>query len=161
MRLIRSALAAIALLSGAAPLCAHAKAWQGVTPGATPAAELEGRFGPPSTRGKLGGRAAYVYKDEAAIGATRQAQFFAGDDGIVAEIVVFPAARIDAEAVEGTYGKPSKKAFTDDLRPVWYYPAAGITVFFGKAGQVDAMSFRPGEAAPPRDPGAHAAAAPR
>jgi hypothetical protein len=149
---------ALALLASA-PLAAGAKSWQGVNPGATTAAEVSARFGPPSTQGKLGGRAAYVYKDDAAIGATRQAQFFARDDGVIVEIVVFPSARIDGESVEGTYGKPARKAFTEDLRPVWYYPAAGITVFFGKGGQVDSLSFKAADgaargdrsaAAPPR-----------
>jgi len=149
---------AIALLAAAAPALARAKPWQGVTPGSTTSSELTAKFGPPSTQGKLGGRTAYVYKDEAAIGATRQAQFFAREDGVIVEIVVFPSARIEAEAVEGSYGKPTRKAFTDDLRPVWYYPAAGITVFFGKAGTVESMSFKPSEGSRPREAGPHAGA---
>src|SRR6266545_3345010 len=148
---------ALALLAALAPVEARAKAWQGVNPGSTTSAELAARFGPPSTQGKLGGRTAYVYKDEAVIGATRQAQFFARDDGVIVEIVVFPSAHIDGESVEGTYGRPARKAFTDDLRPVWYYPAAGITVFFGKGGQVDSLSFKaPEGGASPEPPRAGA-----
>jgi hypothetical protein len=64
-----------------------------------------------------------------AIGATRQAQFFARDDGVIVEIVVFPSTHLEPESVEGSYGRPARKAFTDDLRPVWYYPALGVTVF--------------------------------
>jgi hypothetical protein len=141
------ALAAAALVT-AAPVPAGAKPWQGVNPGTTTAAELTTRFGTPSTQGKLGGRHAYVYKDEVAIGATRQAQFFTRDDGVIVEIVVFPSTHLEPESVEGSYGRPGRKAFTDDLRPVWYYPALGVTVFFGKAGAVEALSFKAGEGAP-------------
>jgi hypothetical protein len=141
MRSIHLAIA----LAAAAPLAAAAKPWQGVAPGTTTAAEVTARFGAPSTQGKLGGRSAYVYKDDAAIGATRQAQFFARDDGVVVEIVVFPSTHLDPESVEGSYGRPARKAFTDDLRPVWYYPALGVTVFFGKSGAVESLSFKAGD----------------
>jgi hypothetical protein len=148
MRPIHVAFALAALLSAAGPRSAHAKPWQGVNPGATTAAELTARFGTPSTQGKLAGRTAYVYKDEAAIGATRQAQFFARDDGVIVEIVVFPSTHLEPESVEGSYGRPARKAFTDDLRPVWYYPGLGVTVFFGKAGAVEALAFKAPEGAP-------------
>jgi hypothetical protein len=123
------------------------------------------RFGQPSTQGKLSGRNALVYKGEQAIPGTRQAQFFSRDDGVVVEVVVFPVNALDKETVEGTYGHPTQKAFTDDFRTVWIYKSTGVTVYFGKEATVDAISFRPPEAAGkgeprPADPGKHKPAAP-
>ncbi|GEJ56229.1 hypothetical protein [Anaeromyxobacter diazotrophicus] len=136
-------LVALAVVSGAAPALASGRGWQGVTPGATTESEVTSRFGPPSTQGKLSGRNALVYKGDQAISGTRQAQFFARDDGVVVEVVVFPVNALDKETVEGTYGKPSQKAFTDDFRTVWMYKPTGITVYFGKEGTVEAISFKP------------------
>jgi len=136
------------LLFAAFPVAAPAKPWQGVTPGQTTRADVVTRFGEPSTQGKLGDRTALVYKGEQAISGTRQAQFFVREDGVVAEVTVFPASQLDKESVEGTYGKGAQKTFTDDFRPVWLYKGQGITVFFGKDGSVDAISFKPVEAAP-------------
>ena len=134
---------------------AGARSWQGVDPGASTAADVTARFGPPTTQGKLGGRSALVYRGEQAITGTRQAQFFTRADGVVAEVVVFPASQLDRESVEGTYGRPSRKSFTsDDFRPVWIYDAAGVTVFFGKEGAVDAISFKAATPAPRRAPDA-------
>ncbi len=133
---------AFVLLVASIPLTASARGWQGVTPGATPEADLAARFGPPSTQGRLGGRLALVYKGDQAIPGTRQAQFFLRDDGVLSEIVVFPTNQLDRETVEGTYGSPSKKAFTDDFRSVWFFRQSGITVYFGKDGIVDAISFK-------------------
>jgi len=138
------------------PAGAGARGWQGVVPGATTEAEVSAKFGAPSTQGKLGGRNALVYKGEQAIAGTRQAQFFTRGDGVVAEVVVFPAAQLDREAVEGTYGHPTKKAFTEDFRSVWLFRATGTTVFFGKDGLVEAISFK----APEAERGAEPARAP-
>jgi hypothetical protein len=133
----------------ALPLAAAAKSWQGITPGASTQADVTTRFGEPSTQGKLGGRATLVYRDDRAPENTRQAQFVARDDGVIAEINVFPATQLDREAVEGTYGKAAQKTFTDTFRPVWVYRALGVTVFFGKDGLVEALRFLPA-AAPER-----------
>jgi len=157
MRPIRLAFLAIAWVL--LPAAAAAKPWQGIVPGQTTRGDVISRFGEPSTQGKLGDRTALVYKGEQALSGTRQAQFFVREDGVVAEITVFPAAALDRESVEGTYGKGAQKTFTDDFRPVWLYKAQGITVFFGKEGSVDAISFRSGEAASPAAP-AKAAPAP-
>ncbi len=145
---LRRLLLALALATGSLPALAAARGWHGVVPGATTGSEVAARFGPPSTQGKLSGRTALVYKDDQAIAGTRQAQFFARDDGVVVEVVVFPANTLDKETVEGTYGHPSVKAFTDDFRTVWIYKATGVTVFFGKEATVDAISFKAPEAAP-------------
>jgi hypothetical protein len=158
----------LAVAALALPAAAHAKAWQGISPGASTEADVTTRFGEPSTRGKLGGRVALVYRDDRAPENTRQAQFLAREDGVIAEINVFPATQLDREAVEGTYGKAAQKTFTDTFRPVWVYRALGVTVFFGKDGFVEALRFLPpaapergkparqGDAAAPPDPAAPA-----
>jgi hypothetical protein len=133
-----------------APLAAWPRPWQGITPGTSTQSDVSSKFGEPSTQGKLGGRSAMVYKGDQAIPGTKQAQFLALEDGTIAEINVFPATELDKEAVEGTYGKPTQKTFTDDFRPVWVYRASGVVVFFGKDGAVEAISFKPVDAAAPR-----------
>ncbi len=144
MRPFREAFVPVLVLAlSVAPTAALARAWQGVTPGSTTESEVSAKFGPPSTQGKLSGRLALVYKGDQAIPGTRQAQFFARDDGVVIEVVVFPTNQLDRETVEGTYGHPAQKAFTDDFRTVWFFKASGVTVYFGKDGFVDAVSFKP------------------
>ncbi len=152
--LSRAAPLCLALLAGV-PLPALARPWNGITPGASSAVDVAQRFGEPSTKGKLGGRTALVYKGDQAIDGTRQAQFFTRDDGHVVEITVFPSAQLDREAVEGTYGKGAQKTFTDDFRPVWVYKAAGVLVFFTRDGMVEAISFKQGDA--PSSPSPRAA----
>ncbi len=148
---------AVALSLSAGPSAASAKAWHGVTPGHTTRAEVVARFGEPSTHGKLGDRTALVYKGDQALPGTRQAQFFTREDGVVVEITVFPTAQLDRESIEGTYGKGAQKTFTDEFRPVWLYRSLGVTVYFGKEGSVDAISFKAPE---PRSPAPPAAATP-
>ena len=148
---------AFAFLLPLVPGLAHAKAWQGITPGASTQADVVNRFGEPSTRGKLEGRTAIVYKGDQAISGTKQAQFLVGEDGTVAEINVFPATQLDKDAVEGTYGKSAQKTFTDDFRPVWIYRPIGVMVFFGKEGFVEAIRFKAAEPGAPAAPPAQAA----
>jgi hypothetical protein len=149
-----TALSAIALAATCSP--AVAKPWQGITPGVTKQAEVVQKFGEPSTQGKIGERGALVYREDQAIGGTRQAQFFTRADGVVEEITVFPATQLDRESVEGTYGKSGQKTFTDDFKPVWVYRSLGVMVFFGKDGFVDAIRFQTPHAgkrrAAPADP---------
>jgi hypothetical protein len=154
MRLVREAFVLLlpAAMSALVPTAALARAWQGVHPGSTTEAEVTARFGPPSTEGKLSGRTALVYKGDQAIPGTRQAQFFTREDRVVIEVVVFPVTQLDREAVEGTYGKPTQKAFTDDFRSVWFFKPSGVTVYFGKDGFVDAVSFKPAPGARPEGP---------
>jgi len=129
----------------ALPGTALARSWQGITPGSSTQADVVARFGEPSTKGKLEGRTALVYKGEQAITGTRQAQFLIGDDGRVAEINVFPASQLEKEAVLGTFGKEPQKTFTDDFRTVWLYRPIGVVVFFGKDGVVEAIRFQAAE----------------
>jgi len=142
----------VLLLACAAPGAAAAKAWQGIVPGQSTRADVVARFGEPSTHGRLGDRTALVYKADQAIAGTRQAQFLTREDGLVLEIVLWPSTALDRESVEGTYGKGAHKTFTEDFRPVWVYKAQGISVFFGKDGNVDAISFKPADAAPAAPP---------
>ncbi len=148
---------AVVLVALALPSAAAARSWQGITPGSSTQADVVARFGEPSTKGKLEGRTALVYRGEQAIVGTRQAQFLVGDDGIVAEINVFPAAALDKDAVLGTYGNDPQKTFTDEFRPVWTYRAIGVKVFFGKDGSVEAIRFQAAEKGA-RQPAAPAAA---
>jgi hypothetical protein len=145
-------LALAAALALVAPAAARARAWQGIVPGASTQADVVARFGEPSTKGKLEGRTALVYKGDQAIAGTRQAQFLVAEDGTVAEVNVFPAAPLDKESVEGTYGKGPQKTFTDDFRQVWIYRQVGILVFFAKDGTVEAIRFQAGERPAPAPP---------
>src|SRR5512136_887588 len=132
------------LLAAAAlvlPSAASARSWQGITPGTSTQADVVTRFGEPSTRGRLEGRTALVYKAEQAIGGTRQAQFLVSDAGLVTEVNVFPASPIEKDAVLGTFGKDPQKTFTDDFRSVWIYRSIGVMVFFGKDGLVEAIRY--------------------
>lgn len=154
---------AVAALAGSAA----ARPWQGITPGVSTQADVVKRFGEPSTKGKIGDRVALVYREDEAIVGTRQAQFFTRADGVVDEITVFPAAQLDRESVEGTYGKSGQKTFTDDFKPVWVYRSLGVLVFFDKDGFVEAIRFqapmakaRTGSEAPPPQRGDLAAPQP-
>lgn len=138
---MRSRHLAFVLLAALAPASALARSWQGITPGQSTQGDVTGRFGEPSTKGRLEGRTAMVYKGDQAIGGTRQAQFLVGENGVISEINVFPATQLDKESVEGTYGKNPQKTFTDDFRPVWIYRSVGVMVFFGKDGLVEAIRF--------------------
>ncbi len=124
------------------PGTAFARSWQGITPGQSNQADVVARFGEPSTKGKLEGRTALVYKGDQAISGTRQAQFLVTEDGRVAEINVFPASQLEKDAVLGTFGKDPQKTFTDDFRTVWLYRGIGVVVFFGKDGVVEAIRFQ-------------------
>jgi hypothetical protein len=137
-------IAALSMLL-ALPGTALARSWQGITPGQSTQADVVARFGEPSTKGKLEGRMALVYKGDQAISGTRQAQFLVADDGRVAEINVFPAAPVEKEAVLGTFGSDPQKTFTDDFRTVWRYRGIGVVVFFGKEGTVEAIRFQAAE----------------
>jgi hypothetical protein len=138
----RHPLVTVLLVLLALPGTALARSWQGITPGQSTQADVVARFGEPSTKGKLEGRTALVYKGDQAIPGTRQAQFLVTDDGRVAEINVFPALRLEKEAVLGTFGKDPQKTFTDDFRTVWLYRQVGAVVFFGKDGAVEAIRFQ-------------------
>jgi hypothetical protein len=142
---MRSLRLAVLLALAAFPALASARAWKGVNPGATPQADVIEKFGEPTTKTKRSGRTVLAYYGEQALDGTRQAQFHVDPQGVVVEITIFLTAQLDAESVEGTYGKPPQRTFVEDtFQKVWVYPAAGVTVYFNKEGNVEALSFGPG-----------------
>ncbi len=147
MRLVRLA----SLLLALAPSLASARAWKGITPGTSTQQEVVERFGEPTTRTKRAGRTVLAYYGEQALEGTRQAQFHADDKGTVVEVTIFLTAQLDQESIEGTYGKPPQRTFVEDtFQKVWVYPQQGVTVYFGKEGNVEALTFGPGAKAAPR-----------
>jgi hypothetical protein len=123
------------------PLLAQAKAWQGVDPGKASVDDVATKFGEPTSRVKRGPRTVLAYKGEQALPGTKEAQFISRADGVVEEITVFLAVPLDGDSIEGTYGKPQAKTFTDTFLKVWQYPTKGVTVFFDKEGTVQAITF--------------------
>src|SRR6266511_90679 len=105
MRSIRLALL-LAVALALAPALASARAWKGITPGATGQGEVTEKFGEPTTKTKRTGRTVLAYYGEQALDGTRQAQFHVDAQGVVVEITIFLTAQLDAESIEGTYGKP-------------------------------------------------------
>ena len=155
MRLVRLA----SLLLALAPGLASARAWKGVNPGTSTQQEVVDRFGEPTTRTKRSGRSVLAYYGEQALEGTRQAQFHVDDKGVVLEITIFLTAQLDQESIEGTYGKPPQRTFVEDtFQKVWVYPQAGVTVYFGKDGNVSALTFLPAQAAARPAPAAASAA---
>jgi hypothetical protein len=138
----------LALLLALAPSLAAARPWQGITPGTSTQQEVAERFGEPTTRTKRTGRTILAYYGDQALSGTRQAQFHVNDAGLVQEITIFLTAQLDADSIEGTYGKPPQKTFVEDtFQKVWLYPSQGVTVYFGKDGLVEALSFAAGRKA--------------
>src|SRR6266545_3763149 len=124
---------------------APALAGKGITPGATTQAGVTEKFGEPTTKTKRTGRTVLAYYGEQALDGTRQAQFHVDAQGVVVEITIFLTAQLDAESIEGTYGKPPQRTFVEDtFQKVWVYPASGVTVYFNKDGNVEALTFGPG-----------------
>ncbi len=142
-------LAAI-LLSLILPSLAQAKAWQGIDPGRSTAADAVARLGEPVGRVKRGAQTILLYKGDRAVAGTREAQVRCREDGVVEEITVFLASPLDAESIEGTYGRPRTRTFTDTFQKVWLYPQVGVTVYFDRDGGVEAIAFAAPSAPPPR-----------
>ncbi|HET8541963.1 MAG TPA: hypothetical protein VFL83_18945 [Anaeromyxobacter sp.] len=157
MRLVRLA----SLLLALAPGLASARAWKGVNPGTSTQQEVVERFGEPTTRTKRSGRTVLAYYGEQALEGTRQAQFHVDDKNVVVEITIFLTAQLDQESIEGTYGKPPQRTFVEDtFQKVWVYPQQGVTVYFGKEGFVEALTFGPGAKAAPKSASTDANATP-
>jgi hypothetical protein len=148
MALMRTAALFVALLL---PVVVPAKAWQGIEPGKSTSDDVTTRFNEPTSRVKRGSRTVLAYKGDQALPGTREAQFHLRPDGVVEEITVFLTTPLDGESIEGTYGKPTSKTFTDSFQKVWQYPVKGVTVYFDKDGGVLAISFSPGTAPRPAD----------
>ena len=156
MSTLRTALPCLLALALLLPGPADAKAWQGIEPGKATGDEVVARFGEPTTRKQRGQRSVIAYKGEQALAGTREAQFHCRADGVVEEITVFLAVSLDAESVEGTFGKPQGKTFVEaTFQKVWLYPQKGVTIYFDKESNVEAITYAASAAAP-----AKAAAAP-
>jgi hypothetical protein len=156
MRLVRLA----SLLVLLAPALASARAWKGVNPGTSTQQEVVERFGEPTTKTKRSGRTVLAYYGEQALEGTRQAQFHVDASNVVIEITIFLTAQLDQESIEGTYGKPPQRTFVEDtFQKVWVYPQQGVTVYFGKEGNVEALTFGPGAKAAPKPAAGEAAPA--
>jgi len=139
---------ALLLLVAIAPAIAAGRPWQGIQPGTSTQEEVVQRFGEPTTRTKRAAKTVLAYYGDQALSGTKQAQFHVDGAGVVQEITIFLTAQLDAETVQGTYGKPPQRTFVEDtFQKVWVYPAAGVTVYFGKDGNVEALSFTQGKGA--------------
>jgi hypothetical protein len=150
----RSSVTAAVLLALLLPVLAEAKSWQGIEPGRSTGEEVVARFGEPTTRKQRGQRSVIAYKGDQALQGTKEAQFHCRADGVVEEITVFLSASLDAESVEGTFGKPQSKTFVEaTFQKVWLYPHKGVTVYFDKESNVDVIAYgapaAPKAAAPP------------
>ena len=129
----------------ALPTLAYARAWKGINPGVTTQTEVVEKFGEPTTKSKRSGKTILAYYGEQALEGTRQAQFHVDAQGVIVEITIFLTAQLDAESIEGTYGKPPQRTFVEDtFQKVWLYPQQGVTVYFNKEGNVEALTFAPG-----------------
>ncbi|HEX9244040.1 MAG TPA: hypothetical protein VF875_16465 [Anaeromyxobacter sp.] len=141
----------VLVVACALPAVAEARAWKGINPGATAQAEVVEKFGEPTTKTKRTGRTVLAYYGDQAPDGTRQAQFHVDAQGMVVEITIFLTAHLDAETIEGTYGKPPQKTFVEDtFQKVWLYPSQGVTVYFTKEGTVEALSFAAGTKGQPK-----------
>ena len=133
-------LAAVLLL---APTPVLAKAWNGIEPGVSHREEVVKRFGPPNKTLTVSGKEVLAYTDAVVIKGTAQAQFRIDPaTSVVERIDVFPAATIDKETVENTFGPscpkggPSptatcyQKKLTDDFRTYFVYARVGLAVVF-------------------------------
>ncbi len=142
MRLVQ--LASIVLLL-AGPAETLARPWNGVNPGATTAAEVEQRFGEPTKRTKsaTGMVLAYFGEKMQNVEGVKQLQFHVDAAGVVQVITVFLAVPLDPESVEGTYGKPTQKTFTDTtFQKVWVFATQGVTAYWTQDGTaVEALSY--------------------
>ncbi len=137
------------LIAALLPALASARSWKGINPGASTQQEVVDRFGDPTTKTKRPGRTILAYYGEQALEGTRQAQFHLDEKGVVLEITIFLTAQLDQDSIEGTYGKPPQRTFVEDtFQKVWVYPQAGVTVYFGKDGNVEALTFGPGTKGP-------------
>lgn len=148
---MRSACLGLLLAASLLPAAAEARPWKGVNPGTSTVQEVIDKFGEPTTRTKRTGRTVLAYYGDQALEGTRQAQFHLDAQNVVVEITLFLTAQLDAESVEGTYGKAPQRTFVEDtFQKVWVYPQEGVTIYFGKDAHVEALSFTAGAKARPR-----------
>jgi hypothetical protein len=137
------------------PTAASARAWRGIEPGRTTVEEVVKTFGEPTSRPRAGGRSLLLYKEDVVPAGTKEARFYYRADGVVDEVLVYLATSLDTESIEGEFGKPDRKTFTETFQKVWQYTRKGVTVYFDKDGAVEAIAYVPAAAASkaaPADP---------
>lgn len=126
------------------------RAWQGIEPGTAVRADVVRKFGEPSkvVAGK-DGKEVLGYLGPRAIKGTAQTHFRTDPQTQKVErIDVFPAAVIDRETIESSYGlacpgegvDPSGqpcylKKVTEDFKAYLLYPSLGLAVFFKSDGK--------------------------
>ena len=111
---------------------AQAKAWLGITPGASTLSDVVKAFGEPEQRLERDGRTVLTYQGDKAIKGARQANFYVSAAGRVEEIHVFPKATVPVDAIEGTYGKDYVERITEDFRTYYWYGRLGLVVFLAQ-----------------------------
>jgi hypothetical protein len=132
-----------------------AKPWNGITPGLSTSLEILDQFGDASRTLIDKGKSTLVYAGSKAIKGTVQAQFKLDQENVVERIDVYPAVRLDAAAIEKSYGPAcgSKgagetcfvKKEAPSKKPYWVYAKLGLAVFFDATGKtVELLAFIPG-----------------
>lgn len=123
---------------------AWAKPWNGIEPGVSHREEVLKKFGEPSKKVNVESKEILAYVGPQAIKGTTEAQFrIDSATKLVERIDVFPAATVDREAVENTYGPacppgpnpPSAcyvKKLTDEFQTYFLYSKLGLAVFWNE-----------------------------
>jgi hypothetical protein len=153
--LSRSLTLALTLLATAAA----ARPWQGITPGASNNLDVIGKFGEPSKIVTANGRQTLVYSHDVAIKGTVQAQFKLDAEKLVERIDVFPAVKLEAAAIEASYGPrcdprgSNEPCYVEKRSPsklrYFAYAKMGLAVFFEEDEHtVKYLVFLPAQATP-------------
>lgn len=130
------------------PVLAQASAWRGVTPGVTPATEIQAKFGEPSQTVRVKGKEVLSYLAHRAPKGTTQVQFRISEENqLVDRIDVFPKNVIDRATIESTYGGACphgadattvicyRPQLSPDGRSYLVYPALGLAIFLRADGK--------------------------
>ncbi len=146
---MRAALAALLVLLVAFPSVALARAWKRIEPGVSDKSAVLQAFGEPTARKTREGKASFRYSGEEVVDGHVVVVHF-DEKHVVKELHVFPPrpVDIDKETIRGTYGKGFIEKLTDDLQVYWWYPKAGLVVFFDAKGKVDVFLFKEPDVAP-------------
>jgi len=135
------------LLLFGVPRLATAKAWNGITPGSSTRADVVKKFGEPTKKVPDKAKEVLGYIGEQAIKGTTQTQFTINGNGVVEQIVVFPASQVDKATVEDNFGPACSgapvnstancytKKLTDDFRTYFWYKRLGLVIFFTEDGK--------------------------
>lgn len=134
---------------------AFAKPWQGITPGASSAIDVVGKFGEPTKTLTARGQEVLVYSGLQAIRGTVQAQFKC--DPVTKEVQridVYPEPVIDLSAIESSYGLACEatqaqepcywKKSSPQKHAYFLYAKLGLAIFFkDDARTVQSFAFLP------------------